>query len=265
MIPKIIHYVWLDKKEKSELFYKCLESWKKFCPDFEIKEWNEDNFDFSTSHYAKQAYEAKKFGFAADYIRMQVLHDYGGVYVDTDLEITKSIDELLDNDFIISFENIYYCETAFIGAVPKHPITTLMIDFYLSKQFLNKNGKPDCTPNTPIITYFLRKYFKLKLNNKIQKLTFNENNNISATVFSRDYFSPLNYTTKKLKVTPNTYAIHYFNATWFTGKLKAREKVLRAIYYCVTPYLFNRCAKIYTFYVGKKVSQIDNQLKHKFD
>ena len=263
MIPKIIHYVWLGENKKSELFYRCLESWKKFCPDFEIKEWNEKNFDFSSSPYAQEAYKAKKYGFVADYIRMKVLKEYGGIYLDTDIEITKSIDNLLNNDFVISFENGAYCETAFLGSTKNHPLTTLMIDYYLNKHFSN-GKKLDCTPNTPIITHFLRKYFGLKLNNKTQKLVFKENKNITATVFSRDYFAPLNYTTKKLKVTQNTYAIHYFNATWFTGKLKAQEKFLRGVYYCVTPFVFNIFARLYTLNVGRKVNKIDKNITHKF-
>ena len=101
MIPKIIHYVWLGKKEKPKLFYKCLDSWKKFCPDYEIKEWNEDNFDFSDNKFAMQAYSLKKYGYVADYIRVKVLNEFGGIYLDTDVEIIKSFDQLLKNDFFL--------------------------------------------------------------------------------------------------------------------------------------------------------------------
>ena len=264
-IPKIIHYIWLGKKEKPELFYRCLESWKKFCPDYEIKEWNEDNFDFSASPYAMQAYKNKKWGFVTDYIRVEILKKYGGFYLDTDVELVKSFYSLLDKQFVISFENGAYCETAVQGCVPNHPIPTLMRDFYLNHNIENKNGKLDLTPNTPIITYFLRKYFGLKMKNKTQELNFVLNKDITATVFSSDYFCPINYTTKKMKQTENTIAVHYFNATWFTKKIKTREKVLRCIYYIFTPWLFTWFTRIYTKNIGRKVKKVDSKIKHDFN
>ncbi len=264
MIPKIIHYVWLGSNKKPDFFYRCLESWKKFCPDYEIKEWNEKNFDFSVSPYATEAYNMKKYGFVPDYIRAKLLNEYGGFYLDTDVELTKSLDDLLDNQFVISFENGAYCETAVLGSVPNHPFSQIMCDFYLNHHYVDKRGKIDFTPSTPIWTNFLRKYFGLKMKNKTQLLTMKNKPETSVTVFNNQYFSPLNYTTKKLKVTQNTYAIHYFNATWFTGKLKTQEKILRALYYCVTPLVFNMFARIYTLHVAKKVNRIDKTIKHKF-
>ena len=151
-IPKIIHYVWLGDKKKPELFYRCLESWKKYCPDYEIKEWNEKNFDFSQSRFAKEAYSQKKWGFVPDYIRAKVLYDYGGIYLDTDVELTKSFDNLLNNEFLISFENNVYLETAVLASRPKHPFLKKMCDFYINHPFIKGNGKIDYTPSTPIWT-----------------------------------------------------------------------------------------------------------------
>lgn len=259
-VPKIIHYVWLGRGEKPELFYKCLESWKKNCPDYEIKEWNEDNFDFSDSIYATQAYDKKKYGFVPDYIRAKVLYDYGGIYVDTDVEITKSFDDLLDNDFAISFENNVHCSTATLVACPHHPFLKFMCDFYKSKPYIQENGEIDFTPSTPIWTYFLKTFYGLKLNNKKQILHDKTNENaMTVTVLSKDYFSPINYTTRKLKQTENTHSIHYFNATWFTKKMIFREKVLRAIYYILTPFVFTGFTRMWVNSVFRHIKKEDKK------
>lgn len=246
-VPKIIHYVWLGKGEKPALFYKCLESWKKFCPGYEIKEWNEDNFDISDCKYAVQAYKNKKYSFVSDYIRTKVLYEYGGVYVDTDTEITKSFDDLLDNDFTISFENNVHCSTATLVSSSRHPLIKFLCLYYHMVDFINKNGKLNLTPNTILITYFLKRFYGLKLNNKKQVLQNRMDNNDDAKimVLPKEYFSPLNYTTRKLKITSNTYAIHYFNATWFTRKMQFREKLFRAGYYILTPFIFTAFTRIW--------------------
>ena len=104
-IPKVIHYFWFGKKEKPEIFKKCLESWKKYCPDYEIKEWNEENFDVNVNNYTSQAYEKGKYAFVSDYARFEVLYNYGGVYVDIDVEFLKNIDSLLDENVFMGFED----------------------------------------------------------------------------------------------------------------------------------------------------------------
>ena len=115
-IPKIIHYVWVGGKEKSELAKKCIESWRKYCPDYQIIEWNENNFDMNQNLYLKQAYQAKKFAFVSDYIRLKVLEKFGGIYLDTDIEIAKSLDEFLSHKGVVGFENQVWIATAVIMA-----------------------------------------------------------------------------------------------------------------------------------------------------
>ena len=254
-IPKIIHYVWLGDKEKPKLFYKCLESWKKFCPDYQIIEWNESNFDFSNCKFAVDAYKAKKFGYVADFIRVNVLNDCGGIYLDTDVEIVKSFDDLLDNDFFLSFENEVYVETATLGSIKKHPFLQRMINYYQKREFYI-NGKPDLTPHTPIFAIVLQKYYNLKLKASSQLLTDVENRDApKVMVYNYDYFSPINYTTKKIKTTPHTYSIHYFDASWFTGKLKVREKFLRFVYYLVGKNIFASFTRTYVKSVKKKIKK----------
>lgn len=256
-IPKIIHYVWLGKGNKPEQFYKCLESWKKFCPDYVIKEWNEDNFDFSHNKYCMQAYKEKKYGFVADYIRVMVLNEYGGVYLDTDVEIVKNLDEFLNQDYVIGFENNVHCETAVMASIKNHKFLKILIDYYEIKEFINKKGKMDLTPNTPLLTYFLKYNYGLKLNNKKQVLNykFDKNEEQTISVFPQDYFSPINYTTRKLKLTSNSYTIHYFSATWFTKKLNFQEKFLRGVYYTFSPALFKVFTRIWVRILFNKIKK----------
>lgn len=262
MIPKIIHYVWVgDPNKKSQLFYRCLESWKKFCPDWQIIEWNESNFDINSSLYAKEAYDLKKYGFVPDYIRAKVLYDYGGFYLDTDVELTKPLEPLLENDFLISFENEVHLETAVLASCKGHPFAKMMSNFYTTYPY-TYNGKPDLTPSTPIWTTILKKHYNLKLKNSYQKLSIlpqyndlvsNNVQNTTVTVLPNDYFCPLNYTTKELKTTENTYAIHYFDASWFSKKLSSREKFLKGVYKFFGKRIFSIFTKCYVSSVKRKV------------
>lgn len=255
-IPKKIHYVWVgDPNKKSQQFYDCLASWKKYCPDYEIIEWNENNFDINASIYAKQSYELKKYGFVPDYIRAKVLYEHGGIYLDTDVELTKPLDDLLDNEFLISFENEVYVETAVLASVKGHPFAKMMSDFYVKYPFIYK-GKPDTTPSTPMWTCFLKKYYGLKLKNHTQVLNkIDDPTSPTVTVLASDYFCPINYTTKEMNKTENTYAIHYFGATWFTSKQKKRERFLKGVYKFFGKKIFAGFTKIYVSNVNRKLKK----------
>ena len=257
LIPKIIHYVWVgDPNKKPKMFYRCLESWKKFAPDYEIVEWNENNFDFNVSRYAREAYEMKKYGFVPDYIRAKVLADCGGFYFDTDVELVKPLDDLLENEFVISFENGAYVETAVLGSQKGHPFAQMMADFYIDFPFKKKNGELNTTPSTPIWTYFLRKHYGLKMKNRTQELKRVDGVDESkVTVFANDYFCPINYTTKEMKKTENTYAIHYFDASWFDKKLKRSEKFLRGLYKTVGSGIFTMFTRSYARSKGRMVER----------
>ena len=264
MIPKKLHYVWVgDPNKKSQLFYKCLESWKKYCPDWEIIEWNESNFNINESLYAKEAYDLKKYGFVPDYIRAKILYDNGGVYLDTDVELTKPLDDLLDNDFLISFENEVHLETAVLASCKGHPFAKMMSEFYTYYPYVY-NGKPDLTPSTPIWTNIIKKYYGLKLKNSLQKLSIldeykdkiNEKmKDKTITVLPRDYFCPLNYTIKELHTTDNTYAIHYFDASWFSKKFSKREKFLKGVYKTFGEGIFSFFTKCYVGAINRKVNK----------
>ena len=253
MIPKVIHYVWLGGGAKPPLFSRCLESWKAHCPDYEIREWNESNFDFSDNAFAVQAYRAKKYGYVADYIRLRVLYEYGGIYLDTDVEMVKPFDDLLANDFFLSFEKEVLVGTGALGAGGRHPFLQKLLAHYERKQFF-VGKRADLTPNTVLFTLALEKYyaFRIATNGREQRLA----GEMGVTVYPADYFSPINYTTKKLRRTPRTYSIHYFDASWFSKKLKFREKVLRGVYYLFGRKLFALFTKAYVCHERKKYAAL---------
>lgn len=140
-IPKVIHYCWFGKNEKPDIVKKCIASWKKYCSDWEIKEWNEDNFDVTSIPYMKEAYEAKKWAFVSDVARLLIIYQSGGVYLDTDVEVLQSINTLLDNEAFFAFETGRNINTGMgFGSVKEHAVVKEMIRYYNDKHFF-KNGK----------------------------------------------------------------------------------------------------------------------------
>lgn len=135
MIPKKIHYVWFGRGEKDERTKYCIETWKKYMPDYEIIEWNEDNFDVNCNRFCKQAYDNKKWAFASDVARLKILYEEGGIYMDTDVEVYKPLDEFLDDEGFTGFEDVHYPVCATMGAVKGNPVIKMMLDYYDTKEF----------------------------------------------------------------------------------------------------------------------------------
>ena len=134
-MEKIIHYVWFGKGKKSELINHCIESWKKYLPDYQIKEWNEDNFDINFNAFTRGAYDAKKFAFVSDVTRLYALYTEGGIYLDTDVEVFKSLDEFLKEPAFTGFECDFYPVCATMGAEKGNPLIKELLDYYTDKQF----------------------------------------------------------------------------------------------------------------------------------
>ena len=224
MIPKIIHYCWVGNAPKPKSVLYCIESWKKFCPDYEIKEWNESNYDFSKNHYMKQAYDAKKWGFVPDYARLDIIYQYGGIYLDTDVELVKSFDELLDQDAFMGFENTgdgeYFvnCGQGF-GAVPKHEIIRAARDLYDDLDFINSDGTLNMLASPHYTTQTLCE-FGLEQKDKEQKL-------LNMTIYKSDVLCPKNFRTGKLNVTDKTISIHHFTASWLDDQIKKEMEYQR--------------------------------------
>lgn len=169
-IPKIIHYCWFGNNKKPECILKCIESWKKFCPDYEIKEWNESNFDVNMFNYTKEAYEVKKWAFVSDVARLWIIYEYGGIYMDTDVEILNNIDYLLNNECFLFFQSERHIATGLgFGAVKNNKIIKAMLDDYNSKHFLIDTGKFDTTACPILNTIVLKRELpKLELDGNSQ-------------------------------------------------------------------------------------------------
>lgn len=158
MIPKKIHYIWFGRNPLPELALKCIESWKKYCPDYEIIEWNEDNFDISKNLYAKQAYEAKKWAFVSDYARVKILYKYGGIYLDTDMEILKNIDKLINSQSFTGFEDCKNIAFGIYGSRPKSEILKMLLDSYDNDRFILDNQMLNTKTIVTRLTDILLKY-----------------------------------------------------------------------------------------------------------
>ena len=212
MIPKIIHYCWYGGKPLNDLSEKCIQSWKKYCPDYEIIRWDESNTDLNSNQFMKEAYENKKWAFVSDVMRLKVLYEYGGVYMDTDVELIKPIDSFLDNKSFSGFDETYGAITGIIASEKELPIIKDMLDYYDSKHFVKQDGSFDITTNVTIITTILKEY-GLVQNNVKQTIK-------DYTIYPKDYFCPKDYDTGKITITDNTYAIHYFDGSWLSDESK---------------------------------------------
>ena len=223
MIPKIIHYIWLGGKEEPKLLQKCKESWKKYCPDYEIKRWDESNLDMDKYKYAKDAIAAKKYAFAADVFRFEILKLYGGIYVDVDVEFLKPIDEFLDCDAFTGFETKESVAPGLLfGSEINHPIMQEMLDYYEKNDFNN-----DLKNNITICKIFTKLLVKkgLVLNNKTQQLE-------NIKIYASEYFCPINIITNRKKITKNTVSIHWYDASWFSPKQKAKQRIKKVLNFC---------------------------------
>ncbi len=210
MIPKKIHYVWLGGNEKSADIKKCMASWPKHLADYEIKEWNESNFDIESHPFVKTACQAKKWAYASDYIRMWALYNEGGVYLDTDNLVVDNIDDLLKNQAFVGFENENYPFTACFGAVKKHPFVKKTLDYYEGREFEFDSNDEMKVVNTKIVAEILVKDFGCKVNNQEQLLD-------SGIKVYPDYVlcNPSN----KSKV------IHVFTGTWMDSAKPLKRKI----------------------------------------
>lgn len=210
MIPKIIHYCWFGNNKKPEIVEKCIKSWSKM-EGYRIIEWNENNCNFNENNYLKSAYENREWAFVSDYIRLKVLYEYGGIYLDTDVEIKKKFDNtFLINKLFISFMFDCNLSTAVIGSIPKNENIKNILDIYENLDF-------NISPNNDLFTrYFLENYPGFKLNNKCQQI------NGEIMVYSKEYFECPTINKKK------GYSIHHFEGSW--RKKSKVNRILKLIF-----------------------------------
>lgn len=221
-IPKIVHYCWFGRGEKPEIVKKCINSWKAILKDYEIIEWNEDNFDINCNLYVKEAYVNRKFAFVSDYVRVHALYNMGGIYLDTDTEVFKSLDEFLDEDSFWGFEEKNYIATSTIGAKKGNKLIKIFLDFYEGKSFNEISKNVETSTNVQIVTN-LFKELGFKMNGEKQTIK-----NIGS-IYPQEYFSPYDYINYYDKKTDKTYTMHYFYKSWISPKDRIKSNLKKAL------------------------------------
>lgn len=213
MIPKIIHYCWFGKNPKPDLAKKCINSWGKYCKEYEVIEWNEDNFSITDAPlYVQQAYNAKKWAFVTDYVRLWALTKYGGIYMDTDVEVVKPLDEFLSERAFSGFEAIDRIPTGIMGCEKEFSLFIDLLHQYDNMVFLDEKGRCILETNVTKITNTCLER-GLVLNGKYQIIA-------GFALYPVDVFCPFDFESKTMHKTSNTHTIHWFNASWWTEEEK---------------------------------------------
>ncbi|WP_298755780.1 glycosyltransferase [uncultured Psychroserpens sp.] len=231
MIPKIIHFCWLSNDEYPKSIKKYLDSWKKKLPDYELRLWNTERFDVNSTTWTKQAFEAKQYAFAADYIRLHAVYTHGGIYLDMDVEVLKKFDDLLDLPYFIGVQFDNDVEAAIFGAEKGTDWLQTCLNYYDDRSFIKEDGSFD-QETLPIIMQTQiekkRKIIHLKSDevDNIRDLIKNEG---SLFLFPYEYFSPKNHQTRKISKSKKTYTIHYYNHSWFSLSNVLRLEIIKLI------------------------------------
>lgn len=234
MIPKIIHYCWFGGAPLDKSGVKCVESWKKYFPDYEIIEWNESNFDINSCRYAMEAYKEKKYAFVSDYVRFKVLYAYGGLYFDTDVEVIKSFDDILAAGNFMGCQNPILPESAEVkdffcqvnpglglGAEPGLSFYKEIIEDYEKSSFYKEDGTLNFYDVVDRVTDMMYK--------KGLRDTYDIQEVEGIKIYPADYFCPQNVNTGKMEITSNSHSIHRFAASWVDKKERLHGKVYRFI------------------------------------
>ncbi len=226
MIPKKIHYCWFGRGEKPKLAKKCIASWKKHCPDYEIIEWNEDNFDVNMMDYTKFAYENRCYAFLSDYVRLWAVYNHGGIYLDTDVELIRSPDELLKYEAYFGFEGEWVNTGLGFGAQPNNAVVLKLMEEYEKREpevyredyRVNHKMTGSPTMNTNALLPL-----GLAADGSLQRIG-------SATVFSEEYLCPFNTITGELNCTDKTVSIHWYGNSANSKLSSVRLRVTRPIH-----------------------------------
>lgn len=228
LIPHVIHYCWFGKNPLSEMAKMCIDSWKKYCPDYIIKEWNERNFDINCCNYVKEAYEAGKWAFVSDVVRFKILFDYGGLYFDTDVELIKPIDHILSQGGFMGVES--YTEDDGENIAPGLGIAAPaglelyreILEEYYSQHFKNEDGSLNLKTVVEYTTECLKRH-GLRREAEIQKVG-------EIDIYPKEYFNPYDFDTGKFLITDKTVSIHHYAASWVDHYSRFRGKVYNFLY-----------------------------------
>lgn len=224
MIPRTIHYCWFGKAELPESFRKYMDSWNKYCPNYEIKRWNESNYNYRARKYTAEAYNAEKWAFVSDVARLEIIYNYGGFYFDTDVELIRALDDLRNNVCFMGLEQNGCVATGLgFGAEKGNNFLAENLALYDRISFYNQDGTYNLTPCVQFTTQCLKKKYGPIVRNKIQTLG-------SVTIYPSSYFCPNLRTDGKADLLPETYSIHWYAATWNTEKERNISNNSRWIY-----------------------------------
>lgn len=215
MIPRIIHYCWFGGRPFPKLEEHCVNSWSRVMKDYQVIKWDENSFDMTSSPFVQAAYNAGKFAFVADYVRLYALKLYGGIYLDTDVELLKSLDPFLDYEAFSGFETHKVIQTGVLGSEPNNIILN---EFYEVYQHMSFTSPP---PNSAILTDILVRH-GLKLDNSRQRIS-------NMEIFPQEYFCPINQATRQICCTDKTHAIHYLSGSWLPLRARITNKMKRSL------------------------------------
>ncbi len=229
MIPKIIHYCWFGHNPLPRFARQCIASWRKFLPEYEIKEWNEDNFDVNIIPYTAEAYQVRKYAFVSDYARFWIIYHYGGLYFDTDVEIIKQLDDIIARGPFLGCEKDAGTSEFFgvapglgLGAPSGHELYKTMLDKYNDRHFIFSDGSYNQVTVVRYMTDLLMSQ-GLRIIPEIQEVC-------GITIYPKEYFCPKNYQTGEMNITSNTVAIHHYGATWVPIEQQIERKLWRFLH-----------------------------------
>lgn len=245
MIPKIIHYCWFGGKPKPDGVKNFIDSWRKYCPDYEIREWNESNFNINENDYCREAYESQKWAFVVDYARLVILYRFGGIYMDTDVEIIKSFNPLLQLNGFMCFEDPNNVSIGTLGVVKHSKLVKDFLSAYKHRHFYKSDGGYDTTTNLKIITQVLTQKYHLCLNGKEQIVGDN------VKVFPREVFIAKSVNTGWITADDTTFAIHHYAGSWLSDedrKLGERQSYYLRKYMTKLEYPLSKLARYRSTY-----------------
>lgn len=230
MIPKIIHFCWLSDDEYPALVKKCIASWKNILPDYEIMIWDKTRFDINSTQWTKEAYHAKKYAFAADYIRFHALYNHGGIYLDSDVEVLRSLDSFLHLPYFIGSQFDGLIEAAVIGAEKHSDWLFNCMDYYLNRPFIKQNGDYDQLVLPVVMDHQISQTRNIKElsknDNAVKELMKDQN---SFYVFDYQIFSPKNHQTGKILSLHKAFTIHHYNSSWLPMMSRIRLKIIKLL------------------------------------
>lgn len=219
-IPKVIHYCWFGKKEIPEQFVQYMETWKEKCPDYQIIKWDESNYDLNSSNYVRQAYNHQKWAFVSDFARLDIIYQYGGIYLDTDVELIQNLDPLRYDDFFCGFEQNNYVNFGLgFGAVKGHPVLKNLLSKYKSMNFELPNGELNLTACAIYQSEeMVDQGFKIKNEYQFRN---------GMSLYPSEVFAPYDLLGLNDFVTQNTFSIHHYSSTWWDKKAEMSMEYLK--------------------------------------